>query len=284
MQTTDKNRTASGPDPRPIRFLHIPKTAGTSLNIFLDRFHPPEHIFVFKASEPLERSLATLRTLGPDLCQAIRLYRGHAPLTVGDPHVDGARTFTFLRDPVSRVVSFCHHLAEGKKKSHMLSEPSGCPSGPDFDLDSFLSSGEPELENLQTRMLVGEESYRSLKLSGSDKELRAALSAAFSRLEFVGVQEKFEEGLLLASLAFGWWPSLSAAKRSNVRSPGNLLAFTDTHLGLIRKLNRMDAVAHDMARSLHDERRRRSRIKLAALKTKVSAYGMLVPLRNIFRS
>jgi hypothetical protein len=99
---------------KPIRFLHIPKTAGTSMNVFLDRFYPPETMFVFNSSKPIESSLAKLRSMDPVARRSIKLFRGHAPLVVGEADVDAARTFNFLRDPVERVISFCHHLAEGK--------------------------------------------------------------------------------------------------------------------------------------------------------------------------
>jgi hypothetical protein len=184
------------------------------MNVFLDRFYPPESIFIFKNSEPNAMSLDRLRSMDAVGRSSIKLFRGHAPLVVGDAGVDDARIFTFLRDPVDRVVSFCHHLAEGKEKCLLFPSPVGCKTGKDFDLDSFLNSGDPELENLQTRMLVGEETYRSLLLSGSNRDLQQALSAAFARIEFVGVQEKFVESLLVASLIYNWSPPYAGEKKA----------------------------------------------------------------------
>ncbi len=278
MPATDCNPTNLQAAPRPLRFLHVPKTAGTSLNIFLDRFYPPESIFVFNASMPLAENLARLRNLPPERRHTIKLYRGHAPLTVGDPRVDEARTFTFLRDPVQRVVSFCHHLAEGKKKSHMLSSPAEVPAAEDFDLQAFLTSGEPELENLQTRMLVGEGVYRSLKSSGDPQALNQALSAAFARIEFVGVQESFEEGLLLASLFYSWWPPFSFTKKSNTRSLEARLNFSASQLELVRSLNLMDVEAHLMASAIYRRYRQRSVARLLALKVRIRWHRMLAAL------
>ena len=99
---------------RAIRFLHMPKTAGTSVNVFLDRFYPPSSMWVFRDHVSLEDNLVRLRSMDADERRAIRLFRGHAPLATGEPDVDGARTFTLLREPLQRVKSFCCHVAEGK--------------------------------------------------------------------------------------------------------------------------------------------------------------------------
>jgi hypothetical protein len=239
------------------------------MNVFLDRFYPPESIFIFKNSEPNAMSLDRLRSMDTVGRNSIKLFRGHAPLVVGDADVDKARIFTFLRDPVDRVVSFCHHLAEGKEKSLLFSGPVGCEPEKDFDLDSFLNSGDPELENLQTRMLVGEETYRSLQLSGSYGDLRQALSAAFARIEFVGIQDKFEESLLVASLIYNWSPPYTGAKKSNTRSATVRLNFSDAQINLIRRLNTMDVEAHRMATSIYSHLRRRFSWRLSCLKLRI---------------
>jgi len=256
------------------------------MNVFLDRFYPPESMFVFKNSEPNAMSLDRLRSMDAVGRSSIKLFRGHAPLVVGDAYVDDVRIFTFLRDPVDRVVSFCHHLAEGKEKPLLFSGPVGCKTGKDFDLDSFLNSGDPELENLQTRMLVGEETYRSLQLSGSIRDLQQALSAAFARIEFVGVQEKYEESLLVASLIFNWPPPYAGAKKSNTRSATVRLNFSDAQINLIRRLNTMDVEAHRMATAIYSRHRTRFSRRLSYLKlrirfhNRISACPRLLPRRS----
>jgi hypothetical protein len=268
----------------PLRFLHIPKTAGTSMNVFLDRFYPPESMFVFNSSKPIESSLAKLRSMDPVARRSIKLFRGHAPLVVGEADVDAARTFTFLRDPVDRVVSFCHHLAEGKGKSHMFSTSASEFPEKDFELNAFLNSGEPELENLQTRMLVGEEDYLSLRQSGSASDLKQALSAAFQRIEFVGVQEQFEDSLLVASLIYKWWPPFTFTKRTNIRSSKVMLTFSDKQLDLIRRLNTMDTEAHRMASAIFSRCLKHYAGRLALLKIRIRCHKMFNPWRSRLRN
>jgi hypothetical protein len=225
---------------RTVRFLHIPKTAGTSVNVFLDRFYPVSAIWVFRNSIPLQENIARLRSLDPEARRAIRLFRGHAPLVTGEADVDEARTFTLLREPVQRVKSFCCHIADGKMQDIFPPEK--------FHLGEFLDSGYDELENLQTKMLIGSEQYAALRREGSAAAFEAALDDAFDKIELTGTQDRYEETLLLATLVFGW-PATDIRKKLNVRYRSNSVQFSEAETRKIKELNRWDSLAYKMAGS-----------------------------------
>lgn len=248
-----------------IRFLHVPKTAGTSVNVFLDRFHPVSTMWGFRDYVPLEQEILRLRSMSPEKRRAIRLFRGHAPLVTGEPDVDGARTFTLLREPVQRVISFCCHVADGKANNL------GSDFTPEnFKLGKFLDSGCHELRDLQTRMLLGEAAYESLLSRGSEAEFRAAISAVFDRLELVGVQERYEDVMVVGMLVFGW-PRINPRKRVNVRREVNPLKFTEEDLKKIAEMNRWDAVTYRMADEHFAATYRRHAVLAAVLKLWFSA-------------
>jgi hypothetical protein len=232
-----RNQTAD----RALRFLHLPKTAGTSVNVLLDRIYPLSSIWGFRDSVSLEDNLHRLRSLDPEKRRAIRLFRGHAPLMTGEADVDGARVFTLLRDPVQRVKSFCCHVAEGKSPDLRDAFPPG-----KFDLEAFLDCGHAELVDLQTRMLLGQERYESLRAEGDEGAFRTALEEVYDRFDLVGVQERYEETLLVAMLVFGW-PLTNPRKRLNARGLDNPVRFTEASIAKIGRMNRWDGLAHRIA-------------------------------------
>ena len=238
-----------------VRFLHVPKTAGTSVNAILEQTFQSSETFDFSgdARDDLER----LRVLSPEHRSRLRLFRGHAPRYVGEPDVDAAETFTLLREPVARVISFCRHVAEGKSEYLLSSFP------PDrFDLDEFLESGCPELNNFQSRMLLGRGDYADFDpLHDNLNDLEARLRTALSSLRFAGIQEKFEESMLLLGRSFGWTVE-SPRKKLNQAGTSRQLIFADRHLARLRKLNELDMRIYRHASETIADMIARNRVRL----------------------
>ena len=85
-------------------FLHLPRTAGTTLNAVLHDNFAPETILSVYAREDYERC----RMLEADALEPIRLIEGHLmPECFDPPSLYGRRLrmFTLLREPLSRLVS-----------------------------------------------------------------------------------------------------------------------------------------------------------------------------------
>lgn len=268
------SETAGSPDGRPTRFLHVPKTAGTSVNVFLDRFFPVSSMWIFEDNLTFEENLALLRSLDPARRRAIRLFRGHAPFVTGEPDVDGARTFTLLREPVKRVMSYCCHVAEGKSEIVRKEFPPET-----FDLRRFLGSGLRDLHDLQTRMLLGDALYGELLRQPSEAAFREALTAAFDRLELVGVQERYEEVMIVAMLIFGW-PRINPRKRMNVRREDNPVRFSDEDVEAITRMNRWDTLAHRMAGERFAATYRKHASRAAMLKLRFSLQRVAADIRG----
>src|SRR5262249_50440355 len=94
-----------------IRFLHIPKTAGTSFFACLRLFYPGETLFF---ADDWRKDIEWYQLLDPSHRERIALVGGHAPRITGEAGIDTLPTVTLLREPVSRVKSFCQHVSEGK--------------------------------------------------------------------------------------------------------------------------------------------------------------------------
>lgn len=254
-----------------IRFLHIPKTAGTTFNNILFRAYPT-HDRCRLGNDVQANESCILHAASKPL-----LFLGHSPAITGIDAVDTAPTIIFLRDPVARVKSFCQHVYEGKSP-HLL----GDFPPESFDLDRFLDSGNTELSDLQTCMLIG----------GGERPPDDAASQALQYLlqenHIFGLQEFFDESLLLMQRRFGWKDPVYVSR--NQKSVSKRLAFTDAQLEKIAQLNRQDiklyaaALQHfrqrcDAIPGLQDdvERfRRKNRLPLTRLKLQCSDAVALV--------
>jgi Sulfotransferase family len=226
----------------PLRFLHIPKTAGGTFEQILMRQYRGKVFFSFynESRADTER----FQALTQKERQNIALFYGHVPITTGIREADEATIITFLRDPVARVKSFCQHVYEGKSSHLLQSFP---PER--FCLDEFLDSGDWELYNLQTKMLInrGRAGLPDLidRLSASEAFERARKNLS-EKIACFGLQEYFDESLVLFAAKFGWRTLYyDSVNRPN---PARKLEFQEHHIKRIIELNAVDIELYKFAK------------------------------------
>lgn len=226
---------------KPLRFLHIPKTAGSTFTEILQRQYFGKKSFRFTGN--IASDIERFRALSKNDRENIVLYTGHAPIATGIREADNAATITFLRDPVNRVKSYCQYVSEGKVPNLIDDFP------PDnFHLDSFLESGNMELSNFQATMLIND------RLSDSDsfknisalEAKYAALDNLFNKISNFGIQEYFDESLILFSLAFEWRVPVYVSV--NVKNTSKLLRFEKHQLERIAEMNAVDIEIYKLAK------------------------------------
>jgi len=149
-----------------------------------------------------------------------------------------------LRDPLSRVKSFCRHVSEGKSP-YLKKEFS-----PDsFSLDHFLESGNRELSNLQTKMLINKGRVASPLLVDSMPLFEArdmALENLFGKVSLFGLQEYFDESLIVFASALNWGMPLYASL--NKKQSSGSIRFEKHHIERILALNAIDVEVYDAAK------------------------------------
>src|SRR5262245_7337174 len=85
------------PPKNPLLFVHIPKTAGTSVNEFLDSRFPPGQVHAIAPEHAKDRARILPKT--PKAC-----YTGHVYYATRKLLPPDAKVFTVLRDPIERAI------------------------------------------------------------------------------------------------------------------------------------------------------------------------------------
>lgn len=233
------------PGETPFLFLHIPRTAGTTLNRLLERAFPPQTVLSLYSRDDFARHAV----IDPERLAGLRLIQGHvlltdyAAFTFYDTPV---RAFTFLREPVSRVISEYHFLRAwpGQHLHGLLNEPG-------MDLAAYVTSNHKLLRykgsNFMTRVLSGldPEADPAAALETAQANLRG-------RFACFGLTERFDESLLLLADVLGL-ADLLYERQNVLRRPAQARA-TPEERELVAARNALDAALYAFAAALFEER------------------------------
>jgi hypothetical protein len=179
-----------------IIFLHIPKTAGTSLRQLIQNVYPGKQCLPLYYPWPYQP--AVIEEIKAQLPAAQILY-GHTLFGLHELLEIQAQYVTFLRNPIDRVISFYNHNA--------------CHSNAEYYQDiqrgvSLLTllKGEiaPQANNLITRMIAP---YKPNNQFDDDRVLEQAINNIDKHFCLVGLVEKMAESVDLLGKKLGWQTS-----------------------------------------------------------------------------
>jgi hypothetical protein len=173
-------------------FLHIPKTAGSTVLRILEREYGRNA--VLKAYDAHDADEVAAAVAGAK--RFVRVLAGHFPFGIDEVLPAPSRYMTFFRDPVDRVRS--HYDFVRTQPDHYLHQ-AACS----LTLSEYVRRcGAAEPNNDQTRLLAGTGTARS---SGTaDPEMLPLAKSNVDRLGAVGLTEEFDASLILLRRAFGW--------------------------------------------------------------------------------
>lgn len=228
-------------------FLHIPKTAGTSLTAFIEDHFPMEALCP-------ERYIVETLAIPADQWRRYRCVCGHQGYHLLEALPRPPVCVTMLRDPVDRALSHYAHIQ--RTPDHPLAS---LLRG--MDLETFVHHpvGMCELCNVQTRFIGLDDReayfgyYKLLEAGRFDRLLdvyqdRRMLDRALERLDgfaFAGLCEQYDLSVMLLCHVLGW-PAPLSNPRYNVNPDHSRSArISDRVLDQIRSLTRLDRALYD---------------------------------------
>ena len=230
-------------------FMHIPKTAGMALYRQLVRLHgpalyplPPDRGVpeAYLKMDRVERCFADHR-------DQVRMVTGHLPLCVGERLGVPLTTFTLLRDPVERTLSFL-------RQHHERDETHGGQRLEDIYADPHLLHGWIHNYVVKVLSITAEEavSDAGTMVPYDEARLELAKHNLEHRVDIFGLQEEFEDFSERLAARYGWDLG-ERAPRVNRTAP---LQVSDEFRARIARDNAFDVELYAFARSLLDSRRR----------------------------
>ena len=230
----------------PYFFLHIPRTAGTTLNSILCQHFPEENtISVYSDAEYQKHRYHTT-----DEIAHIEFITGHLLLESTDPpSIYGipVRVLTLLREPIGRLVSEYHFLKTWKQNHlyALLNEK-------DISFAQYIQSTEKMLyyrgKNFMTRCIAGmdvkDDPYPQEALAKAKHNLAEVFT-------FVGIQERFMESLVMLANLLGMENILHEKRNALVKGHAQV---SEEDIALAREMNRADTELYAFACELFDQR------------------------------
>lgn len=216
-----------------IFFLHIPKTAGTSLRqVFQQQYPPPELVELYPplGRERLDQGRAELEAGG-------RVVYGHLNFGIHQVLGVSGQYVTLLRDPVDRVISFFSHNLRNPDAAYHEMLAAG------MDLHEFIERRVTfETNNHMTRILAG---HTGLEYMDDDQVLEQALHNLREHFLFAGISERFDDSLRSMARCLGWTrPLPPQTPRVNVSPRSGISGLGAETRSLIERENRLDRLLY----------------------------------------
>lgn len=221
-------------------FLHLPKTAGTTVNRLIEWEYRLSEMY---SIDPVlfEWSAAHLRKLPPERLRKVRMFKGHMLFGLHEVIPQPATYITVLRDPVDRVISAFYFMRGYKFHPlywRMRRE--------NWTLEDFIRRSQRD--NVQCKIVAGSD-YNAPCTREIMEQAKYNLRTHFS---VVGLSERLEESLALMKIRFGW--KLSSYSSFNVtRSRPKKHDLPNSTLDLIHEKNAFDIELYECGRDLFEQ-------------------------------
>ena len=204
-------------------FIHIPKTAGTSLRLLIESNYEPHE----------RKSIYTYENLDNELQKAledpqIKCIFGHFPLRPVIAESD-ATVVTLFREPIARSISHYNHYKRRLNETHRrLMKDIHSP----HDFPKIVESN-----NRHTAFLSG---YLNQRKFLEDASVLDKALASFDRLDAVGFTEEYAASIAYFGTLFGWRNTYVEHHNSGSKKD-------DGNLELWKSLNDKDLVVYQKA-------------------------------------
>lgn len=196
-----------------IIFLHLPKNAGSTLKSILKREYSETETFQLKHSVSGIWNMPEFISMPKSERESINLLSGHLDYGAHTYFDEDVRYITMLRHPIERTVSFYNYVK--RQKNHRLLDE--CKDK--TLLECIKNVRDFDVVNGQARKISG--------ISDENVMLDVALKNLEKHFDFVGIQERFDESLILLRKEMGWnkiyYKSVNVAKTKFITYDENIV-------------------------------------------------------------
>ncbi len=219
-------------------FLHIGRTAGTTLSSIVSRQFPAAYRYSFDSAD-MQRSIETFASLPLQERAKIRLLSGHFPYGLHELVPGPATYITMLRDPVDRILSIYSYMKI--RKDHRLHSQVHSLSLKEF-LRSRLTT---EVDNGQVRSIAN---ALDIPYGALNPDTLTLAQQHLDSFAVCGLTEHFDETIIMLRRRFAW--------RRLTYAPKNAISRISRSQLDREELLMVEAHAV-MDQALYDEQRRR---------------------------
>ena len=224
-------------------FLHLPKAAGTTLKDILHRQYQTDEIYQLDNTQFIEAQ-EKFKQLGQAEKAKFKIVTGHMYFGLHNYLASPFTYITMLRNPIDRAISYYHFV-----KNLPSHEDYELIKTKNISLKEYCQMPRENMNNGQTRLLSG---TREAEICLDDM-LAVAKQNLQKHFLVVGVQERFDESLLLLQSKLGWKKPPFYYRRNTNRSKSyaQLGVSADT-LATIEKYNQLDLQLYEYANQIFE--------------------------------
>ncbi len=225
-------------DQEALIFLHIPKTAGTTLNRIIEWQYNPLNIYTMDPYR-IRATAERLKTLSEERRRRLRMVRGHLYYGVHEYLPQGGTYITMLREPVARF--FSSYFFIQRRPLHPMHRKVTTER---VGVEDFIRL-TPHRQNLQCSLISG---IKNDGKSNDDRMLEIAKENLAKSFSIVGLSERFEESLMLIAKTYDWKvPFYENRKVSKTRPKKD-----PVEVEMIQEHNRLDIELYEFGKGLFE--------------------------------
>ena len=230
---------------RPLVFVHVPKTAGTTFHQVLKREYVNRY---FINAFNVDESLRKFKSLSEFERQSIELVQGHSALYFVE-YLTNPVLITFLRNPIDLVVSNFYYIKRAPWNGYhkYVNEMSSIMEFVEF-------TKEKKFDNLQTRHLSKVDLKNSNEIDRSKHRIEVLYNIAVYNLkqfDFVFTIDEFDKALLTLRKSLDWKKIPVYTKQNKTKKRVNIKELDDQTKKVIADLNSYDLKLYKFAKDIN---------------------------------